>query len=89
MQNLPVLTDPVFVPREHYNAFDRFLLSLIRDERDLPFVHLTIRITVFMMSLGLALYIPGLPIWLFAIMAIGYTLMNNFLFKGLLDLLFI
>ena len=82
MQNLPVLTDPVFVPREHYNAFDRFLLSLIRDERDLPFVHLTIRITVFMMSLGLALYIPGLPIWLFAIMAIGYTLMNNFVFKG-------
>ncbi len=82
MQTLPALTDPVFVPVERYGALDRFFLSLIRDERDLPFVHLTLRITLMMISLGVAMYIPGIPGWLFAVMAAAYTLMNNFVFKG-------
>ncbi|MBI1191615.1 MAG: fatty acid desaturase [Bacteroidetes bacterium] len=82
MQTLPILTDPVFVPKAQYGPLDRFMLGLIRDERDLPFVYLSLKITFFMMALGVAMYIPGIPGWLFALMAVGYTLMNNFVFKG-------
>lgn len=39
MKNLTI-TDPIFVPRSDYNFLERFALSLIRDERDLPFIKL-------------------------------------------------
>ncbi len=81
-QNLPTLSDPEFVPGKQYGAADRFFLSLIRDERDLPFVWLTLKITALMMSLGVLMFVPGLPVWLFASIAVAYTLMNNFVFKG-------
>ena len=34
------LHDPVFVKKDKYNAFERFWLKYINDERDLPFVKL-------------------------------------------------
>jgi fatty acid desaturase len=79
---LPQLHDPVFVPREDYSALDRWFLSMIRDERDLPFVHLTLKITFIMLPLGLAMYIPGIPGWLMAVLAVAYLYVNNFVFKG-------
>lgn len=83
MRNFPAqLIDPVFNPDQSYSALDRFFLSMIRDERDLPFVYLTLKITFIMLPLGLVMYVPGLPVWALVTAAVGYQLVNNFVFKG-------
>lgn len=80
MRQLPVLTDPVFQRKDQYTAFDRFWLNMIRDERDLPFIYLTLQISFTMIPLGIALYfIDG---WLWWAVAVVYFLLNNFRFKG-------
>lgn len=50
------ITDPVFVKKDKYNAFERFFLKYINDERDLPFVKL---------SILLMLIFPPLALWMF------------------------
>lgn len=50
------LTDPVFVPKTNYNFFERQFLKLIRDERDLPFVKLSLRILLVIIPLSVALF---------------------------------
>ena len=82
MRVLSTITDPVFVKPASYSAFDRFLLKAIRDERDLPFVHLTLKITVTMLPLAVLLYMPFITGWLWALIAIGYQYFNNFSYKG-------
>lgn len=82
MQQLKPLTDPVYNEATPYSGTDQFFLSLINDKRDLPFVYLTIRIIVLMIPVGLVMYIPGLPVWAFAIASVLYFYMNNFMFKG-------
>ncbi len=82
MKDLGVINDPVFEQKPSYNALDRFFLKLIRDERDLPFTHLTLRITLFMIPLAFLLYMPfitGLVWWGIAAM---YFFLNNLYFKG-------
>lgn len=61
---------------------DRFFLNMIRDERDLPFIYLTLKITFIMIPLGLALFIPGLSPTLFWSFAALHFLVSNFRFKG-------
>lgn len=74
-----VITDPVYQP-SNLNKFDRFFLRLIRDERDLPFIYLTIRITLLMMIPGVMLFfVSG---WIWVILALIYFFFNNFYFKG-------
>lgn len=75
-------TDPEFVRPARYSALDRWFLSLIRDERDLPFVHMTIRVTLMLVPLGVGLYLPFVPTWLWWIMAITYLFINNITLKG-------
>lgn len=50
------LTDPVFVPKEQYNFVERFFLKLIRDERDLPFVWLSLRILLIIIPLSVLMF---------------------------------
>lgn len=50
------LTDPVFVEKSNYNFFNRQFLKLIRDERDLPFVHLSLRILLFVIPVSILLF---------------------------------
>jgi len=57
------ITDPRHVPRERPNAFERLALSLIRDERDLPFVTLSASMFLACFTAALALYIPGVFRW--------------------------
>ncbi len=76
------LTDPVHVPSTSRSALDRWFLRLIRDERDLPFVYLTIRVTLTLIPLGVALYLPFLPTWLWWTIAVVYLYLNNVTFKG-------
>lgn len=58
------LTDPTFTKPERYNAFDRFWLRFIRDERDLPFVHLSLTASAVLFPLAIALYaLPEFRWW--------------------------
>ena len=45
MRNLPKITDPVFEKKE-LKGMDAYFNSKIRDERDLPFVYLMIKISL-------------------------------------------
>jgi fatty acid desaturase len=77
-----VITDPVYVkPVTPDNAFQRFLKSMIRDERDLPFVYLTLELTFILLPLAIILYFP-IPGWLWWTAAIAYQVLNNFRYKG-------
>ncbi len=75
-------TDPVFTKPDHYSKFDQFWLKLIRDERDLPFISLTLRITFIMLPLGILLYLPFITGWLWWLIAAAYFYYNNFAYKG-------
>ena len=52
-----VINDPVFIPRNNYNFFERQFLKLIRDERDLPFIKLCLRIILFVIPVSVFLYL--------------------------------
>lgn len=82
MKELTTITDPVFVRPDRYTAFDKFWLSLIRDERDLPFVYITLKISLIMVPLGILHYfVPfGTVLWWGLVAAYFYV--NNFMFKG-------
>lgn len=79
---LSKITDPVFVKPEHYSKLDRFYLRFIRDERDLPFIKLSVQITLTMLPLAVLLYMPFVTGWLWIAIAIGYQFLNNFTYKG-------
>lgn len=77
-----VLTDPIYVkPEGTDNALQRFLKSMIRDERDLPFLYLTLELTFILLPLAIILYLP-VPGWLWWTAAIAYQVLNNFRYKG-------
>jgi Fatty acid desaturase len=81
MRPLVEITDPVSVA-EPVNRADRFFASLIRDHRDLPFIHLTLKITFTLIPLAVLLFIPGVSPWLWWPAAIAYQYLNNVVFKG-------
>jgi hypothetical protein len=82
MTSLNQITDPVFIRPQEYSAIDKFFLKFIRDERDLPFVYLTVKITLTMLPLGVLLFMPFVQGWLWWVIAIGYVYFNNFVYKG-------
>lgn len=82
MRALATISDPVYRQDTQYSALDRFFLQLIRDKRDLPFVYLTIRITLLMIPTGILLYLPFITGWVWWGLAVAYFIMNNFVFKG-------
>jgi fatty acid desaturase len=57
------ITDPVFVKQENFSALDRWLLRFIRDERDIVFPKLILRITALMLPLAIYMYWPGQFSW--------------------------
>jgi fatty acid desaturase len=81
MKVLSNINDPQGVTKPCTGA-DRFFVSLLRDERDLPFVYLTLKITFTLLPLAALLFIPGLPIWAWWMAAIIYQYLNNVVFKG-------
>jgi len=82
MRIFPIIKDPVYKKKESYNVAERFFLTLIRDERDLPFVQLTVTILLTLIPLGIFLYVPGIPGWLWWLAAAAYFFLNNFYFKA-------
>ncbi len=59
--------DPVFIPRQSRNFFQRWMLYLIKDERDLPFITLCLKITFIVIPVGIYLFIPGCFRWWIAV----------------------
>ena len=82
MKQLTHITDPIFIKPQQYSSLDQLFLKFIRDERDLPFVYLTIKISVTLIPLGILLYMPFIAGWLWWAIAILYAYLNNFVFKG-------
>ena len=82
MKSLTVLTDPTYQEPAQRSALDQKLVSLINDKRDLPFVHLTLRITATLLPLAALMFVPGLPAWAFWPAAVAYLFLNNITFKG-------
>lgn len=82
MKTLTAITDPVFVKPESYSATDRFFLRFIRDERDLPFAYLTVKITLTMLPVAVLLYMPFITGAAWWALALVYAYLNNFAFKG-------
>ncbi len=82
MKKLPPIIDPVFTDDIKYSSFDTFWLKFIRDERDLPFVYLTIRITLILVPLAVLMYLPFVTGWVWWLVAAAYFYFNNFVFKG-------
>jgi len=81
MKNLAEIIDPVSVAKPESRA-DRFFVSLLRDERDLPFVYLTLKITFTLLPLAALLYTHIMPFWLWMVVALAYQYFNNVVFKG-------
>ncbi|MES2702202.1 MAG: fatty acid desaturase [Bacteroidota bacterium] len=81
MKSLEPITDPVSA-KEPAGRLDEFFVSLLRDKRDLPFVHLTLKITFTLIPLAALLFVPGIPGWLWWVAALLYQYLNNVAFKG-------
>ncbi|HVI43292.1 MAG TPA: fatty acid desaturase [Chitinophaga sp.] len=82
MKYLSQISDPVFVKPTQETALDRLLKKMIRDERDLPFAYLTLKITLTLWPLAILLYWPGVNSWLWWTAVIAYQYFNNVTFKG-------
>lgn len=59
------ITDPTFDENKKFSALDQFFLKFINDKRDLPFVYLSIQITLFAVPFVALLFSPLLSggIW--------------------------
>lgn len=68
------ITDPVYKPRTSYNILDRYLLRLINDPRDLPFMHFVIEATVVIMPLVFGLYFYSVN-WIIAMLYVPLTIL--------------
>ena len=75
-----LITDPKSSTKTKYHALDRFFIGMIRDERDLPFIYLTLRISLTMIPIGIGLYFASG--WIWWVMAAIYFYLNNLFFKG-------
>lgn len=57
------LSDPTFQPKAERNPLERFFLKLIRDERDLPFIGLSLQMTFVLLPAGIALLVADSLGW--------------------------
>lgn len=57
------LSDPTFAPKAERNVFERAALHFINDERDLPFVWLSLAMTVVLAPMAVAMFWPGVFRW--------------------------
>ncbi|GAB3280910.1 hypothetical protein GCM10027347_56330 [Larkinella harenae] len=81
MKDLPTITDPTGVGKPT-NRLERYLLRYLKDERDLPFLRLTAKITFILIPLSILLYLPFITGWVWWCLAITQFLVSHVLFKG-------
>jgi fatty acid desaturase len=82
MQTLQTITDPVFNETEKVSVINRFFISLIHDKKDLPFIYVTLKISLTLVPVGLLLFMPFIQGWVWWMLAVLYFYINNFVFKG-------
>ncbi len=82
MLQFTTLTDPEYAPPGRRSFLDRWFLQLIRDERDLPFVYMTLRVTFTLIPLAVLLYMPFIEGWVWLLVAVVYLFINNVTYKG-------
>lgn len=66
------IQDPVYVTGQSRNAFDRFWISKIQDERDLPFIYLLFQLTFTIVPAAVLLFTPLLQGWVWWVAAFAY-----------------
>ena len=76
MKTLPVLHDPVFTPKPLSGA-DRFILRYIRDVRDLPFIYLIFKISIFLLPLAFLIFMPFVQGWVWWLLVVAYQVINT------------
>lgn len=81
MKVLGAIHDPTFTART-YNWLDQIFLKYIKDERDLPFIYLTIRISFTLIPLAVLLFMPFVTGWIWWTVAAIHFYISNFVFKG-------
>ncbi|MFD1143573.1 fatty acid desaturase family protein [Larkinella insperata] len=81
MKALTDITDPTSV-RKPRNWADHYLIRYLKDERDLPFLHLTGKITFILIPLSVLLYLPFISGWVWWAIAAAQFLINHIFFKG-------
>src|ERR1043165_4692747 len=75
MKQLQPLRDPVFHRRE-YNKADKFFLQYIRDERDLPFIWLMVKVSVLLLPLAVIIYLPFVSGWIWWTAVVAFHVIN-------------
>ena len=81
MKLLGAIHDPTFTGPD-YNRLDRFFLQYLKDERDLPFVYLSIKISLTVIPLSVLLFVPAITGWVWWAVAAVHFFITNFRFKG-------
>jgi fatty acid desaturase len=74
------ITDPFDSRKNHYNVLEKKVIGILRDDRDLPFIHLMLRISLTMLPLGILLFFTHG--WLWWVIAAVYFYLNHVYFKG-------
>jgi fatty acid desaturase len=83
MKNFPAtITDPVYIPKLKFNAFERLALKIINDKRDLPFFKLITIIHFLVIIPAILLFLDIWTTWAWWIVAIVYFYVSQFYFKG-------
>src|SRR5258708_115153 len=72
------ITDPVYHPKLH-NKTDRFFLRYIKDERDLPFIYLIVKVSVLLLPMAILIYMPFITGWLWWLLVVTFQVTNGVL----------
>src|ERR1044071_2620664 len=75
MKALQPIGDPVFRPKKYTRA-DRFILHYIKDERDLPFIYLMLKVSITLLPLAVLIYLPFINGWLWWAIVITFQVTN-------------
>lgn len=74
-----ILTDPVHLPETPVRPWEKPLVPLLNDARDLPFVRLSFKLLCINVPLAVLLYLPGVWHWW---LAVPYFVLNSLVFLG-------
>jgi fatty acid desaturase len=73
MRTLVQINDPVFEDNRSFNGLDQFFLKFINDKRDLPFIYLSLQITLTVIPFAVFLFTPVLSGWIWWVAALVYA----------------
>lgn len=79
---LSTIRDPVFVKKDRHSHLDTFFLRFLNDERDLPFIYLSLQVILIIIPIAIILYLPLLQGWAWYGVATIYLLSILLYFMG-------